>query len=178
MFTLFGDHEAMRSKPGDILTRLSTGVTAFVMAGFLVHAIFTNNGGNANSQTRWQEAKSSTVDITKVESQQTTKGETKSVLDDILTSGIERARRLEQAETASDSPSADGLSVMDIIRKNSDIAPSVSSGTNRISVTVKKGDTLYGIAKRHGWKGSGLAGLNGLDEPYVIKIGQTLYIAR
>lgn len=56
---------------------------------------------------------------------------------------------------------------------------SKSSGTARRasrpdSVTVKKGDTLSGIAREYDVSASKLASINGLKSPYLIKPGQTL----
>ena len=105
-------------------------------------------------------------------------GAPNSVLDRILTSSVDAAGDLQDDSVNVTPDTKPGLSVLEIIRSNSDVAPAVSSGTNRVSVTVNKGDTLYAIAKRHGLKVSELAGLNGLEEPFIIKVGQTLYIAR
>jgi lipoprotein NlpD len=42
------------------------------------------------------------------------------------------------------------------------------------TVTVRKGDTLYGIARRHNISASELASINGIKSPYTIRPGQTL----
>jgi len=42
------------------------------------------------------------------------------------------------------------------------------------AITVKKGDTLYGLAERYDTSASRLASINGLRSPYVITPGQTL----
>lgn len=44
--------------------------------------------------------------------------------------------------------------------------------------TVKKGDTLYSIAKANGQSVDFLAGVNNLSRPYTLKVGQVLYLAR
>lgn len=56
---------------------------------------------------------------------------------------------------------------------------STSSGKARSasrpgSVTVRKGDTLYGIAREYDVSASKLASINGLESPYLITPGQTL----
>lgn len=43
---------------------------------------------------------------------------------------------------------------------------------------VKKGDTLYSIAKEQGQSVPFLAGVNNISEPYTVKVGQKLYLAR
>ena len=99
-----------------------------------------------------------------------------SVLDQILTGGIKPIEEMAASASTEEVTTAptQERSVLAIIRENSDIQPSVSSGTDRVSVTVKGGDTLFSIARKHGLKVTELAGMNGLQEPYVIKIGQTL----
>ena len=42
------------------------------------------------------------------------------------------------------------------------------------SITVRKGDTLYALAKQHDISAGQLASINGLKSPYTIKPGQTL----
>jgi lipoprotein NlpD len=65
--------------------------------------------------------------------------------------------------------------------EDSDAAPSRStaktSGRTKSrpdSVTVRKGDTLYGIAQRYDMTTWQLASINGLSSPYTIRPGQTL----
>ena len=54
-------------------------------------------------------------------------------------------------------------------------SPTVSAPVNRAgSVTVQKGDTLYGLARRHGVSTHTLARANNLKKPYVIYPGQQL----
>ena len=44
--------------------------------------------------------------------------------------------------------------------------------------TVQRGDTLYSIAKKQGQSVPFLAGVNDLDPPYNLTVGQVLYLAR
>jgi len=53
---------------------------------------------------------------------------------------------------------------------------SVSQRSNDKSVIVAKGDSLYGISKRHGVSIQQLAMLNQLKKPYVIQPGQTIFL--
>ena len=39
---------------------------------------------------------------------------------------------------------------------------------------VKRGDTLYSIATRHGWNYKDLARANGIRPPYAVKVGQVV----
>ncbi len=39
---------------------------------------------------------------------------------------------------------------------------------------VKRGDTLYSIASRHGWNFKELARYNGISPPYAVNVGQTI----
>ncbi|MCK5719997.1 MAG: LysM peptidoglycan-binding domain-containing protein [Thiomargarita sp.] len=56
------------------------------------------------------------------------------------------------------------------------------SSTNLIDdytfVTVLAGDSLYGVAKRHGYKMKELAALNNLYPPYALQVGQKLRIKK
>lgn len=51
-----------------------------------------------------------------------------------------------------------------------------SSGTKTVTYTVKKGDTLSGIAAKYGTTYQKIAKENGIDNPNVIKVGQKLKI--
>jgi lipoprotein YgeR len=49
-------------------------------------------------------------------------------------------------------------------------ANKVASGTYK----VKRGDTLYSIASRHGWEFKELARYNRISPPYAVNVGQTI----
>ena len=49
-----------------------------------------------------------------------------------------------------------------------------SSGRRPDSITVRKGDTLYGLAQEYDISARQLASVNGLKSPYTIQPGQTL----
>lgn len=161
------------------LSRASSGLTAVVCAGFLGHAILTNNGGNADSQARWEQSRSngnSVVSGYNKDSYAKWRAD-QDQLDKVITGSLPSESSNSSSNTGSGSPTSEP-SVLSLIRENSDIRPSVATGAGRVSVIVKEGDTLFGIARRHGLKISELARLNGLEEPFVIRIGQTLYVAR
>lgn len=160
------------------LSKLSSACTAFVCAGILVNAILTDNGGDKASQEQWKKAREnahSFVDSLGKDSI----AEWQALREDydLRTTGSvkkdDAANKAPQPVARNNEPS-----VMSLIRENADVAPAVSSGTDRVSVIVKEGDTLFGIARRHGLTLADLARLNGLEEPYVIRVGQTLYVAR
>lgn len=165
----------LRSK----LSRFSTGMTAFVASGLLVYSILQENGGVSGSQQQWQDAASKAIPIERNGSylDQILENKVPQYIDQTTTSSISKVVEPDvsqaTAETAVEEPS-----VLALIRENADVAPGVSSGTARVSVVVKKGDTLFNISQRHGLSVPDLARLNGLDEPFTIKIGQTLYVAR
>ena len=154
-------------------------MTAFVASGLLVYSILQENGGVSGSQQQWQDAASRAIPIERNGGylDQILENKIPQYIDQTTTSSLSEAAvadKVEQpAEVAADEPS-----VLALIRENADVAPGVSSGTARVSVVVKKGDTLFNISQRHGLSVSDLARLNGLDEPFTIKIGQTLYVAR
>lgn len=169
----------MATRLSSKLSRFSTGMTAFVASGLLVYSILQENGGVSGSQQQWQDAASRAIPIERNGGylDQILENKIPQYIDQTTTSSLSEAAvadKVEQpAEVAADEPS-----VLALIRENADVAPGVSSGTARVSVVVKKGDTLFNISQRHGLSVSDLARLNGLDEPFTIKIGQTLYVAR
>ena len=163
------------------IAKFSTGASAFAAAGCLVIAIMSGHGGTADSQQKWQEASRNSVSLGG--SRQIAEIDANQMpdlgIDRTVTGSIRNIADGQDEVAVKPQPNAEQqLSVLELIRKNSDVAPGVSSGTGRVSVTIKKGDTLYGISKRHGISISALARLNGLEEPFTIKIGQTLYVAR
>ena len=50
------------------------------------------------------------------------------------------------------------------------------SSSNKVSVKAAKGDTLYGLSKRHSISVDKLVQLNQLKKPYVIQPGQTIFL--
>ncbi|MEM7068149.1 MAG: LysM peptidoglycan-binding domain-containing protein [Pseudomonadota bacterium] len=157
------------------LSRLSSGLTAVVCAGILVNAILTDNGGTPQSQANWKKIKpeqKSFVETLDKDSYAEWRA-AQEELDRTVTNSLAKQTPKPEAKPVREEPS-----VLSLIRENVDVAPSVSNGTNRVSVTVKKGDTLFAISQRHGLTVAELARLNALEEPYTIRIGQTLYVAR
>ena len=81
-----------------------------------------------------------------------------------------------------------GLDYRDLAKKNG-IEPPYNIAVGQIlalnlssakapEYIVKKGDTLYSIAKANGQSVDFLAGVNDLTAPYTLKVGQKLYLAR
>jgi len=163
------------------LSRISTGMTAFVASGLLVYSILNGNGGAGDSQRKWQEAAERAIPIERGSSylEQIINNRKPQYIDDTFTSSVENEDAVSsEVEPIEVEEPAEELSVLALIRKNTDVAPGVSSGTARVSVVVEKGDTLFNISQKHGISVDDLARLNGLAEPYTIRIGQTLYVAR
>lgn len=154
-------------------------MTAFVVSGLLMYSILQENGGVIESQRQWQDAASRAIPIERSGSylDQILEKKTPQYIDQTTTGSVYDVSKPKAAEPVSE-PTDDEPSVLALIRENADVAPGVSSGTARVSVVVKKGDTLFNISQRHGLSVPDLARLNGLNEPYTIKIGQTLYVAR
>lgn len=154
-------------------------MTAFVASGLLVYSILQENGGVSESQRQWRDAASRAIPIERNGSylDQILEKKAPQYIDQTITGSIKSAVSEDVAEPTAE-VGVEELSVLALIRENADVAPGVSSGTARVSVVVKKGDTLFNISQRHGLSVPDLARLNGLSEPYTIKIGQTLYVAR
>ncbi|MNJ09250.1 Murein hydrolase activator NlpD precursor [compost metagenome] len=56
-------------------------------------------------------------------------------------------------------------------------SPSPGPAANKVVsgvYKVKRGDTLYSIATRHGWNFKALARYNGISAPYAVNVGQTI----
>lgn len=160
-----------------IFSRLFAGLFVFAGAGLLAQAILTDNGGGRVDQAFWKQAQKKTI-VLSDDAQQSSPAERSKALERILTGSIKPLSITDEGLPQAVPEPERELSVLSLIRENSDIAPAVSSGTDRVSVTVKPGDTLYAIAKRHGLQLAEIARLNGLEKPYVIKSGQVIYVAR
>ena len=165
------------SRLGNIFSRVAAGAVSFACAGYLVQAILVEHGGTQQSQSDWRLARERSIVVSSSrydDALPPSERDGRPNIDYRSTGSVESLREIE-AEKPKDRPEP---TVLSLIRENADLQPGVSYGTNRVSVTVKKGDTLFGIALRHGLKVKQLARLNGLSEPYIIKVGQTLYVAR
>ena len=161
----------MRKRNMTKLNRLSTGMTTFLASGVLIFAIMSDNGGDQNSQQQWDYVSKNALALDKVSIESrfaSADDEALEWVDPVVTGSVKPKKELD----------VEPLSVMKLIRENSDVNPGVSSGTNRVSVTVKPGDTLFGLSQKYGLSVAELASMNGLKEPYTIKIDQTLYVAR
>ncbi|MBM3109285.1 peptidoglycan DD-metalloendopeptidase family protein [Pseudomonas arcuscaelestis] len=56
-------------------------------------------------------------------------------------------------------------------------SPGTGVSANKVvagTYKVKRGDTLYSIATRHGWSFKELARYNGISPPYAVNVGQTI----
>ena len=133
--------------------RVSSGITAFVAAGFLVSAILTDNGATIQSGN----------DVL---------ADRGGWIDPIVTGNVPDKPNLSLKRIFN----AHEPSVMSLIDEHSMSTP--MSSTGRVSVTVQPGDTLSSIGRRHGLGAMELAKMNGIEAPYIIQVGQTLYIAR
>ena len=161
----------MRKENQTKINRSSAALTTSVVAGVLVFAIMADNGGTQNSQRKWDYVSTSALSIDAVPVESRFAGaedEELAWVDPVVTGSINVKKDID----------AEPLSVMALIRKNSDVNPGTSSGTDRVSITVKPGDTLFGLSRKYGLSVAELAIMNGLTEPYTIQVDQRLYVAR
>lgn len=152
------------------ISRISTGLTAFAITGFLISAILTDNGGSPNSQAMWRAAETAAKQpLLRPDERISEQARLDEWIDPVATGSIRK-----------ETPPAkrSGLSVLDLIRENNDVKRGAGNGPGKVSITVKPGDTLFGISRHYGLSIGELATLNNLQEPFTIKVGQTLYIAR
>lgn len=69
------------------------------------------------------------------------------------------------------------IAVMLAMSACSSHSPSPGTSANKVvagTYKVKRGDTLYSIASRHGWSFKELARYNGISAPYAVNVGQTI----
>ncbi|MDD1014770.1 peptidoglycan DD-metalloendopeptidase family protein [Pseudomonas rubra] len=69
------------------------------------------------------------------------------------------------------------IAVMLAMSACSSHSPSPAASANKVAAgtyKVKRGDTLYSIASRHGWSFKELARYNGISAPYAVNVGQTI----
>ncbi|HWD31538.1 MAG TPA: peptidoglycan DD-metalloendopeptidase family protein [Pseudomonas sp.] len=69
------------------------------------------------------------------------------------------------------------IALMLAISACSSHSPSQGVSANKVvagTYKVKRGDTLYSIASRHGWSFKELARFNGINPPYAVNVGQTI----
>jgi len=76
---------------------------------------------------------------------------------------VRQSKAREQSIAYAQAPSSQRLSA-------------TSSSSNQKWVKAKKGDTLYGLSRRHGVEVKRLAQLNQLKKPYVLQPGQTIFL--
>ncbi|MET3051070.1 peptidoglycan DD-metalloendopeptidase family protein [Pseudomonas alkylphenolica] len=69
------------------------------------------------------------------------------------------------------------IAVMLAMSACSSHSPNSGVAANKVvagTYKVKRGDTLYSIASRHGWNFKELARYNGIAAPYAVNVGQTI----
>lgn len=159
--------------------KFSSGLTVVAATGFLIGAMLTDNGGQLvrTEIAHKQEAvKTSVVASVKHHDD----GPEATEIDRIITSSVQRVKRSESKKL-----SVDDLLIMDRIEAASymgtkktavKIIKVSSVETSASSITVQPGDTLYAIGLKHGLTISEIASLNGMNDPYTVRVGQKLRI--
>jgi len=153
------------------IAKISSGLTVFAAAGFLVGAILTDNGGM-----------SAPVDVTIAElgDEAQSKSSIRQVdmsgkIDRITTSSIKRVQKIR----------VQPLSVKNLITEENDEPRALQSITHldaglskpvNGTIVVQPGDTLYRIGIKNNLSVSEIAALNNLSDPYRIRPGQTLIV--
>lgn len=183
-----------------IIAKYSTVLTVIAATGFLIGAILTDNGSSlaetdvsaASSKMANQRNDvkngfdvSSVLKALKLNEGKQNRFEDNSdgnAIDRIITANIERVQRDErklnaqkQREIQDRINSATFASVRNKKQVKPDLRPSSEPVSGPV-IIVKSGDTLYGIGLKHGLTIAKIASLNGLSEPYTVKIGQKLRV--
>lgn len=155
--------------------KFSSGLTVVAATGFLIGAMLTDNGGQlARTEIALKQdaAKASVV----VSVKDRDDGPKVTEIDRIITATVERVKRSEGRKL-----SVDDLLIMERIEAATHagakrIVKISSTQTSSSSVTVQPGDTLYAIGLKHGLTISEIASLNGMNDPYTVRVGQKLRI--
>lgn len=152
--------------------KFSSGLTVVAATGFLIGAMLTDNGGLpvrseiAHSQNA---AKANVVTSTENDAEVTE-------IDRIITSSVQRVKRSESKKL-----SVDDLLILERIELATHagakrIVKVSTLGASASMVTVQPGDTLYGIGLKHSLTISEIASLNGMSDPYTVRVGQKLRV--
>ena len=161
------------------IAKISTGLTVFAAAGFLVGAILTDNGSDG-SRSSIQDAKVVKLQVESA-SADLDGSANAAIVDKINTSSIRKIENIQVEPLTRTEPS---LTPKERLKALSKLEVEVSKQAPADDpvegkyVVVEPGDTLYGIGRRAGLTVSQIAELNGLSDPYRIRPGQKLIISR
>ncbi|MFK5981143.1 MAG: LysM peptidoglycan-binding domain-containing protein [Rhizobiaceae bacterium] len=155
--------------------KFSSGLTVVAATGFLIGAMLTDNGGQVvrNETAFKQEAEKASVVASTNGSND---GPEVTEIDRIITASVQRVKRSEGGRL-----SVDDLLIAERINAATyagakKVIKVSSVKTSTSSITVQPGDTLYAIGLKHGLTISEIASLNGMSDPYVVRVGQKLRI--
>lgn len=157
--------------------KFSSGLTVVAATGFLIGAMLTDNGSVASRgdlSDKFSRAK--LAEELPVVDEQGIRG---TAIDEIITTSIERVKRSESKEATLDELIINGDN--EIAKSINPVKPekvaSVSTPVSGGMVVVQAGDTLYRIGVRNGLSIAQIAEMNGISEPYTVRVGQKLRVS-
>jgi len=156
--------------------KISTGLTVFAGAGFLIGAILTDNGSeNVSSEN-------TVAKIVKVEPISTTAIKDPGI-DNIITSSIKPVKSINVEPLSAMQKTRERR--LELLRKHASTKQNkpievqqVAAAPAGTTYTVQPGDTLFGIGRKNGLSVPQIAKLNGLSDPYRIRPGQKLIVSQ
>lgn len=159
--------------------KFSSGLTVVAATGFLIGAMLTDNGGQlVRNEIALSQKPAKAPVVASVEDK--IDGPKVTEIDRIITASVQRVKRSESKEL-----SVDDLLILERIgvasrsgtKKTMKKIVKVSSvETSTSSIIVQPGDTLYAIGLKHGLTISEIASLNGMNDPYTVRVGQKLRV--
>lgn len=159
--------------------KFSSGLTVVAATGFLIGAMLTDNGGQlARNEIALNQSAAKAPVVASVEDTGNSAKVTE--IDRIITASVQRVKRSESKEL-----SVNDLLILERIgaaahagtkRTMKKIAKVSSVKTSTSSITVQPGDTLYAIGLKYGLTISEIASLNGMNDPYTVRVGQKLRV--
>lgn len=156
--------------------KFSSGLTVVAATGFLIGAMLTDNGSVASRGDLADKfARAKLAEELPVIDEQGIRG---TAIDKIITSSIERVKRSEKEATLDELIINSNNDIAGLIepvksKKIASVSAPVSSGD---MVVVQAGDTLYRIGLRNGLSIAQIAEMNGISEPYTVRVGQKLRV--
>lgn len=160
--------------------KFSSGLTVVAATGFLIGAMLTDNGGQLvrNEIALSQNAAKASVVASTNDSDNSPEF---TEIDRIITASVQRVKRSEDNNL-----SVDDLLILERIgagaathagaKKVVKVSAVRTSASSASLVMVQPGDTLYAIGLKHGLTISEISSLNGMSDPYVVRVGQKLRV--
>lgn len=162
--------------------KFSSGLTVVAATGFLIGAMLTDNGGQLALKEFAQKQEAAKVSVVANIKPNVYRPKITEI-DRIITSSVKRVKRSEDEKLSVDDllimeriENATHAGVKKVAVKIVKVSSVKSSSASASSIIVQPGDTLYAIGLKHGLTTSEIASLNGMSDPYTVRVGQKLRV--